>query len=81
LRSGTEGHTGGSGGVILGKSSGIDPMNYFNQNIISNHEHRLQLLNEMAEFANFCLSLTTIMSESDKVWYDEMKKSNICYDV
>ena len=56
-------------------------MNYFNQNIVSNHEHRLTLLNEMAEFANFCLSLTTIMSESDKVWYDEMKKSNICYDV
>lgn len=27
LRSGTEGHTGGSGGVILGESSGIDPMN------------------------------------------------------
>ena len=56
-------------------------MNYFNQNIVSNHEHRLTLLNEMAEFASFMMSLTTIMSDSDKVWYDEMKKSNICYDV
>lgn len=56
-------------------------MNYFNQNIVSNHEHRLTLLNEMAEFASFMMSLTCILSESDKVWYDEMKKSNICYDV
>lgn len=55
--------------------------NYFNQNIISNHEHRVQLLNEMAEFANFMMSLTCIVSDTDMVWYDEMKKSNICYDV
>lgn len=55
-------------------------MDYFNTNIIQNHDHRVQLLNEMAEFANFCLSLTIINSESDKVWYHEMKRSNICYD-
>jgi hypothetical protein len=67
--------------VILNESSGISPVNYFNHNIINNHDHRVQLLNEMAEFANFCLSLTTILSDSDVVWYEEMKKSNICYDV
>jgi hypothetical protein len=27
------------------------------------------------------MSLTVILSESDMAWYDEMKKSNICYDV
>ena len=57
------------------------PMNYFNTNIVRNHEHRLQLLNEMAEFANFMMSMTSIVSDTDMVWYDEMKKSNICYDV
>ena len=56
-------------------------MNYFNTNIVRNHEHRLQLLNEMAEFANFMMSMTSIVSDTDMVWYDEMKKSNICYDV
>jgi hypothetical protein len=55
-------------------------MDYFNTNIIDRHEHRTQLMNEMAEFANFCLSLSFIWDESDKEWYTEMKKSNICYD-
>lgn len=80
-RSGTEGHTEGSGGVILHESSGIEPVNYFNHNIVRNHDHITELLNGMAEFANFSLSLTTILSDSDVVWYEEMKKSNICYDV
>ena len=77
-------HRGASRGVWWCYCDGVVrglTLNYFNTNIVHNHEHRLTLLNEMAEFANFCLSLTTIMSESDKVWYDEMKKSNICYDV
>ena len=56
-------------------------MDYFNSNIVDNHEHRTQLLNEMAEFANFCLSLTILNTNVDNVWYEEMKKSNICYDV
>ena len=56
-------------------------MNYFNTNIIARHEDRTELLNGMAEFATFMMSLTVILSESDMAWYDEMKKSNICYDV
>jgi hypothetical protein len=56
-------------------------VNYFNHNIVRNHDHITELLNGMAEFANFSLSLTTILSDSDVVWYEEMKKSNICYDV
>jgi hypothetical protein len=56
-------------------------MDYFNSNIVDNHAHRTQLLNEMAEFANFCLSLSVLNTDADNVWYEEMKKSNICYDV
>ena len=56
-------------------------MDYFNSNIVNNHEHRIELLNGMAEFATFCLSLSVLNTDSDNVWYEEMKKSNICYDV
>jgi hypothetical protein len=56
-------------------------MDYFNSNIVNNHEHRIELLNGMAEFANFCLSLSVLNTDADNVWYEEMKKSNICYDV
>lgn len=55
--------------------------NYFNSNIISNHSHRIELMNNQAEFATFCLSLTTIFSDTDNAWWTEVKKSNICYDV
>ena len=55
--------------------------NYFNSDIVNNHDHRVKLLNEMAEFATFSLSLTSILSPADNVWFYEMKRSNICYDV
>jgi hypothetical protein len=55
--------------------------NYFNHNIVNNHDNRIELLNSMAEFATFMMSLTAIVSDTDMVWYDEMKKSNICYDL
>ena len=55
--------------------------NYFNHNITSRHDDHIELLNSMAEFATFMMSLTAIVSDTDMVWYDEMKKSNICYDL
>jgi len=54
---------------------------YMNRKIVDRHDHHMKLNAEMVEFANFCMSLTSIMSESDQVWYAEMKKRFICYDV
>lgn len=81
-RSGTEGLVEGSGGVILSESSGIKPMdNYFNTKIIERHEDHLDLNNVMAEFSSFMLSLEGILTEPDKAWWADQKKSFICYDV
>ncbi len=57
------------------------PMNYYNTRIVERHEHRTELMNSRAEYANFCMSLTTIMDDVAMAWYDEVKRSNICYDV
>jgi hypothetical protein len=54
---------------------------YMNSKIIERHDHHMELNASTAETANFILSLTSILSESDKVWYTELKKSSICYDV
>jgi hypothetical protein len=56
-------------------------MNYYNTRIVERHEHRTELMNSRAEYANFCMSLTTIMDDVAMAWYDELKRSNICYDV
>lgn len=55
--------------------------NYMNSKIVERHDHHMELNASRAELANFCMSLTSIMSESDQVWWAEMKKSCICYDV
>jgi hypothetical protein len=52
-----------------------------NSKIVERHDHHMELNASRAELANFCMSLTSIMSESDQVWWAEMKKSCICYDV
>lgn len=54
-------------------------MDYFNTDIVARHDDRTLLMNQMAEFANWCLTLSFI-SEADKEWYTQMKKSNTCYD-
>jgi hypothetical protein len=56
-------------------------MNYYNTRIVERHEHRTELMNSRAEHANFCMSLTAIMDDVDMAWYENMKRSNICYDV
>lgn len=56
-------------------------MNYFNTDIVRNHEHRTELMNSRAEHASFMMSLTTIMDDVAMAWYENVKRSNICYDV
>lgn len=62
---------------------GTPPMNnYFNKNIISNHEHLMYLNNSMAECYDFCLRVAEeFNNESDMYWWYEQKKGHLCYDV
>lgn len=54
--------------------------NYFNHDIVRNHENIMSLNNSMSEFYNFCLSLS-INTETDNVWYYEHKQFTLCYDL
>lgn len=57
-------------------------LNYFNTDIINNHDDHLYLNNSMAECYDFCLGLAELfMNKSDMVWYTEQKRGHICYDV
>jgi hypothetical protein len=55
--------------------------NFFNQNIVQNHDLIMKLNNEMAEFYNFSLTLTCIMTDADVAWYEDQMKAHLCYDV
>ena len=41
----------------------------------------MKLNNEMAEFYNFSLTLTCIMTDADVAWYEDQMKAHLCYDV
>jgi hypothetical protein len=56
--------------------------NYFNDNIIENHDQLMYQNNSMAEVYDFCLGIATVLeNDTDQAWYYEQKKSHICYDV
>lgn len=56
--------------------------NYFNTNIIANHDHIMWLNNGMTETYDFCLSIAERFdSESDKIWWQQQKKTCLCYDI
>ena len=56
--------------------------NYFNQNIIKNHDDHMDLNNSMAECYDYCLSVATVLDNIvDQAWYYEQKKGHLCYDV
>jgi hypothetical protein len=59
--------------------------NYFNTDIVRNHDDHLQLNNSMAETYDFCLGqsekYTTLFNDADRAWYADRKRSFICYDV
>ncbi len=55
--------------------------NYFNTRIVERHQDHIDLNNSMAEFSNFMLSMESLLTESDKVWWADQKKFFICYDV
>lgn len=57
-------------------------MNYFNTNIVQNHNDHMWLNNGMAECYDFCLSVAEYFKNpADIAWYYEQKKGHICYDV
>lgn len=57
-------------------------MNYFNQNIVQNHDDHMYLNNSMAECYDFCLGIATAFkNETDQAWYYDQKKGHLCYDV
>lgn len=57
-------------------------VNYFNKNIVNNHDHLMYLNNSMAECYDFCLSVAvTLENIADQAWYYDQKKAHICYDV
>lgn len=60
----------------------IDMTNYFNTDIVSNHEHLMYLNNSMAECYDFCQNVAEMLgNETDAAWWANMKKGHICYDV
>ena len=56
--------------------------NFFNTNIIQNHDLNIWLNNSMAETYDFCLSVAVALgNETDQEWYYQQKKGYICYDI
>jgi hypothetical protein len=59
--------------------------NYFNNDIVGNHDFITDLNNGMANTYDWCLGMAekykTLYSDADRVWYAEQKHGHICYDV
>lgn len=56
--------------------------NYFNTDIIRNHDQLMYLNNSMAECYDFCLNIAEQFdNNSDASWWYSMKKGHLCYDV
>jgi hypothetical protein len=56
--------------------------NYFNSHIIERHEDHMWLNNGMAEVYDFCAGVAAKLDNpTDEVWYYQMKKGHLCYDV
>ena len=57
-------------------------MNYFNTNIVRNHDDHMYLNNSMAETYDFCLGVATALDNiADQVWFYDQKKAHLCYDI
>ena len=55
-------------------------MNYFNHNIIKNHDHITDMNNQWVQFYNFLLTLHFWDNYENHLVYDDLKASLI-YDV
>ena len=55
-------------------------MNYFNTNIIRNHDDIMTLNNWQVDFFNMMLGFTWL-NDSERDMYEEEKKTYLCYDV
>jgi hypothetical protein len=57
-------------------------VNYFNTDIVRNHDQLMYLNNSMAECYDFCLGVAECFDNIvDQTWWYEQKKAHICYDV
>jgi hypothetical protein len=57
-------------------------VNYFNTDIVRNHDQLMYLNNSMAECYDFCLGVAECVNNVvDQAWWYEQKKAHICYDV
>lgn len=56
--------------------------NYFNTDIVNNHDQLMYLNNSMAECYDFCLQVAEQFdNEADKSWWYSMKKAHLCFDL
>ena len=55
-------------------------MNYFNTDIIRNHDYIKSLNDSMLDHYNFLLGLD-ILNDADRAWNEEQFAIHLCYDV
>jgi hypothetical protein len=59
--------------------------NFFNTNIVRNHDINTELNNSMANTYDWCLGMaekySVLYADADRAWYADQKRGHICYDV
>ena len=59
--------------------------NFFNTNIVRDHDLITELNNSMANTYDWCLGMAekyqVLYADSDRAWWSEQKRGHICYDV
>lgn len=56
-------------------------MNYYNTNIVRNHDHIMKLNSGWVDHLNFLMSLTAIVDDWEMELIEDEFRSSICYDV
>ncbi len=56
-------------------------MNYFNTDIVRNHDYIMNLNAQWVDYLNFLLSLSVIVPEWEMELIEDEFRSTICYDV
>jgi hypothetical protein len=59
--------------------------NFFNTNIVRDHDLITELNNSMANTYDWCLGMAEkyqmLYADADRAWWSEQKRGHICYDV
>lgn len=58
-----------------------ETLNYFNTNIVRNHDYIMDLNAQWVDHLNFLMSLTGIMDDWKMELIEEEFRASICYDV